>query len=191
MQQAGELYAKNAASKDGQFHSQAALAAAKLLRAQVGLEQELKRPAGEFQGLSVADTIAKCVILGHAKGANAIRNDLKVSDKHFCWIRLRALAAKRDWEGVVALADEKKPPIGCAGRPQEHRAAGAPSSHPPVLRDAAGRGECVLPSAPAPASAPGPARAQVPPLCRDRVRREGTEARALEAHLEAPRRVVG
>lgn len=112
MQQAGELYAKSAASKDGQFFSQAALAASKLLRAQLALEAESKRP-GEFQGLSAADTIAKCVISGNLKAANGLKNDFKVSDKHFCWIRLRALAARRDWEGVVALADENKPPIGC------------------------------------------------------------------------------
>lgn len=115
MQQAGDLYAKSTASKDGQFFSQAALSAAKLLRAQLQLEAESPRRAGEaYQGLSVADTIAKCVVSGNTKAANALKNDFKVSDKHFCWIRLRALAAKRDWEGVVALAEEKKPPIGCA-----------------------------------------------------------------------------
>ena len=73
--QAGELYGKSS-GKDGAFAAAAAADAARLLRAQIDLENEA-RQKGAYQGLSVADTIAKAVLAGNTRAVAALRSDFK------------------------------------------------------------------------------------------------------------------
>ncbi|KAI9312452.1 Vps16, C-terminal region-domain-containing protein [Dichotomocladium elegans] len=81
----------------------------KLLQLQTQLEKDTHQP---FAGLSVSETIYKCTVLGqHAKASKA-RNDFKVPDKRYWWIRLRALVEVRDWENLEKLSKSKKSPIG-------------------------------------------------------------------------------
>ncbi len=50
--------------------------------------------------------------LGHHKQAAALRKQFSVSDRHFWWLKVRALAESRAWEALDAFAAEKKSPIG-------------------------------------------------------------------------------
>ncbi|KAG8959165.1 hypothetical protein FRC03_008376 [Tulasnella sp. 419] len=84
---------------------------AKLLALQQQLEKESNGKI-DFYGLSVSDTIRKCIVNGMNKRAEGIRGAWKVSDKRFWYIKLYALTEARDFEGLDVFAKSKKPPIG-------------------------------------------------------------------------------
>ena len=110
LQQAGELHGKSTA-KDAPFAAAAAGEASRLLKAQLELEAEAKA-AGTYCGLTLADTIARCIAAGNGRAVASLRSDFKMSDRLFAWVRLRAYAAARDWDAVLALAEERKMPLG-------------------------------------------------------------------------------
>jgi hypothetical protein len=96
--------------------------AARLTEEQLRLlltQRELELSSGEaLFGLSVAATISKLLSLGdlYSKAANKLRNDFKVSDKKWWWLRLRAISQNQDllvkFSQLERLAKEKKSPIG-------------------------------------------------------------------------------
>jgi len=83
----------------------------RLLSFQQALEKE---SAGkiDFVGLSVNETIRKCLVNSMAKRAEKVRSDWKVPDKRFWYIKLYALAEIRDFEGLDTFARSKRSPIG-------------------------------------------------------------------------------
>ncbi|KAK4687137.1 vacuolar protein sorting-associated protein 16, partial [Tremellales sp. Uapishka_1] len=97
--------------KDRAFESKMVDDAQRLLTLQVAYEKELENKF-QFMGLSVNDFISKLVLEGFGKRAERVRVDWKVSDKRWWWIKLKALAANKDWEGLEAFARSKKSPIG-------------------------------------------------------------------------------
>jgi hypothetical protein len=104
----------------------------RLLGFQAALEKEEGGRPG-MVGLSLNETIRQCFIRGNVKKAEKLRGDWKVPDKRY-WrcagvrshmhalpaltracahsIRISALIATRDWEGLWTFAGSKKSPVG-------------------------------------------------------------------------------
>ncbi|KAI7522925.1 vacuolar protein sorting-associated protein 16, partial [Hortaea werneckii] len=83
--------------------------AQKLLRFQEAFEKDLD---DRFVGLSVNQTMSKLIRAGHAKRAQKVQSEFKVSEKTYWWTRLRALVSKRDWRELEDLGKVRKSPIG-------------------------------------------------------------------------------
>ncbi|RSH95606.1 hypothetical protein EHS25_000698 [Saitozyma podzolica] len=83
----------------------------RLLTLQLAYERELDHKFS-FVGLSVNDFIFVLLTSGFGKRAERVRSDWKVGDKRWWWLKIRALAHVRDWEGLEAFAKSKKSPIG-------------------------------------------------------------------------------
>ncbi|KAI0266050.1 vacuolar assembling/sorting protein VPS16 [Gloeopeniophorella convolvens] len=83
----------------------------KLLAFQQTLEKEASERI-EFFGLSVDETIKKCLLNGMSKRADKLKSDFKVPDKRFWYLKLHALTATRDFEGLDTFARSKRSPIG-------------------------------------------------------------------------------
>lgn len=60
----------------------------KLLGAQLSLEKDLGQ---SFVGLPVSETITKLLLIGNTNKAAKIKSDFKVSEKRFCWLRLKVI----------------------------------------------------------------------------------------------------
>lgn len=65
-----------------------------------------------FAGLTLAETISQLLGDGFNKRAERVRADFRVPDKRWWWLKLKALAATQNWEGLEAFAKSKKSPIG-------------------------------------------------------------------------------
>ncbi len=107
--------------------------AQRLLSLQLAYERELEHNFS-FAGLSVNDFITRLLIEGFGKRAERVRVDWKVGDKRsvgfasashgisiaianmemfrWWWLKLKALAVNKDWEGLETFAKSKKSPIG-------------------------------------------------------------------------------
>jgi hypothetical protein len=102
--------------------------AKRLLALQIAYEKELEYKF-QFIGLSVNDFIYTLLSEGFGKRAEKVRADWRVPDKRlvvllkvgskvkktdgrFWWIKIKALARNKDWEGMEAFAKSKKSPIG-------------------------------------------------------------------------------
>lgn len=83
----------------------------RLLQLQQTYERELEHKF-RFSGLSVDEFISSLLREGFSKRAERVRVDWKVPDKRWYWVKLKALASNRDWEGLEAFAKSKKSPIG-------------------------------------------------------------------------------
>jgi len=83
----------------------------RLLSLQLAFERELENKFA-FAGLSINDFIFRLLTEGFGKRAERVRVDWKVPDKRWWWIKLKALAHIRDWEGLESFAKSKKSPIG-------------------------------------------------------------------------------
>lgn len=70
-------------------HSFQARAAAEFVKLR-HLQAELERETGQacFLGLSVADTLRQCVLLGNQRAATKVRQEFGVTDKRFWWIKV-------------------------------------------------------------------------------------------------------
>ncbi|CAG8563812.1 1119_t:CDS:2, partial [Acaulospora colombiana] len=95
--------------KEHAFEAKAIDEHIKLLQVQSQLEKELEQP---FVGLSLSETLHKCITLNHSSKANKLKSDFKVPDKRFWWIKLKALVEMRGWDELDKLAKSKKSPIG-------------------------------------------------------------------------------
>ena len=104
---------------------------ARLLTFQQQLEHETDGKVAFF-GLNLNETIKTCILNGLAKRADKIKSDFKVPDKRsvqpgplplmsaercgvthrFWYLKLYALTAARDFEGLDAFAKAKRSPIG-------------------------------------------------------------------------------
>ncbi|KAJ1344239.1 hypothetical protein BSLG_001379 [Batrachochytrium salamandrivorans] len=88
--------------KESTFETKSLEDHSKLLQLQATFERELSGQT--FTDLSVADSIYKCLILGHNSRALKIKNDLKVDDKRFSWLELRAIIQTENWEALDKFA---------------------------------------------------------------------------------------
>ena len=97
-----EMYGR---SKEKVAHAKACDEAASLLSAQ----RELEQATGErLIGTSLAETVLSALRLGNMKVAKRLQGDFKMGDKHFTWLRVRALSEARDWEGMDRLSRERR-----------------------------------------------------------------------------------
>ena len=81
----------------------------KLMKQQKLLEEKYARA---FYGFSLHDTVKELLILGDIKCAEKVRNDSKMSDKHFWYLRIDVLASNYQWEELEKFAKSKKSPVG-------------------------------------------------------------------------------
>jgi len=77
-------------------------------------------------GLSLAETAYTLLRDGLPKPAAKLRADFRLSDRHWAWLRARAAVALRDWDGLYAQAEEKKPGTGHAALVELALDGGAP-----------------------------------------------------------------
>ncbi|KAI0918848.1 hypothetical protein AcV7_006962 [Taiwanofungus camphoratus] len=84
---------------------------ARLLNVQLQLEKEADGKISFF-GLSINETIRTCLTNGMSKRADKLKSDFKVPDKRFWYVKLQALTAVRDFEGLEAFARSRRSPIG-------------------------------------------------------------------------------
>lgn len=96
-------------SKEFTFQAKALDESQKLLRMQYAFEGDV---APGFVGLSVNETIYKLLLQGHNKRGQKVRDEFKVTEKTWWWIRLRALVRKRDWNELEEIGKGRKSPIG-------------------------------------------------------------------------------
>ncbi|KZO95381.1 vacuolar protein sorting-associated protein 16 [Calocera viscosa TUFC12733] len=105
---AGKFFSED---KDRAFEARMMDEHAKLLLLQQTLEKDADGRV-QFIGLSVNETIHKCITTGQSKKADRVKGDWKVPDKRFWYIKLHALTEARDWESLDAFAKQKRSPIG-------------------------------------------------------------------------------
>ncbi|KAJ3018065.1 UNVERIFIED_CONTAM: hypothetical protein HDU68_011345 [Siphonaria sp. JEL0065] len=84
-------------SKDRGFEAKAVEDQIKLLQIQVTLERETGQG---FCDLTVSETIYKCLVLGHVNRAAKVKTDLKVPEKRYLWLKVKALVEQRNWEAL-------------------------------------------------------------------------------------------
>ena len=77
---------------------------------------------------SVSDAIRLAVKAGDIGLSLKIKADFKVPEKRYCWTRIRAHAAKRDWAALERFSREKFPSVGFMPFVEECVAAGAPEA---------------------------------------------------------------
>ncbi|CAI2176411.1 4285_t:CDS:10 [Funneliformis geosporum] len=82
--------------KEHAFEAKAIDEYIKLLHTQSQLEKEI--PHQQLVGLSLNDTVHKCITTNHSNKANKLKSDFKIPDKRFWWIKLKALVEMRDWD---------------------------------------------------------------------------------------------
>lgn len=107
LQEASQKYGQ---CRDMAWQAKAAAEAALLLKEQLKLERDTGQAL--FVGLSLADTLTTCFRLGHARAAASLRKTFSVPEARWYWLKLTALAAAHDWEGLDAFAAERRSPIG-------------------------------------------------------------------------------
>lgn len=98
--------------------------AAALLKEQSRLERETGQAL--FVGLSLADTIATCLRLGHTKAAASLRKAFSVPEPRWAWIKLRVAAEAADWPALELLGAERRPAIPLEALAEAAATAGAP-----------------------------------------------------------------
>ncbi|KAK4369093.1 hypothetical protein RND71_012885 [Anisodus tanguticus] len=107
IEKAQRLFAE---TKEYVFESKAAEEHAKLLRMQHELEVTTKQAI--FVDSSISDTIRTCIVLGNHRAAVKVKTEFKVSEKRWYWLKVFALATKRDWDSLEKFSNERRPPIG-------------------------------------------------------------------------------
>lgn len=81
----------------------------RLLKLQLVLERDYDQ---EFVGKSVSETISGLVLIAQNNRAQKVKDDFKVPDKRFWWVKIQALVVRRDWDELYKFAKSKKSPIG-------------------------------------------------------------------------------
>ncbi|CAA6661340.1 unnamed protein product [Spirodela intermedia] len=105
IEQAHKLFSE---TKEHAFESKAAEEHAKLLKVQHELEVSTKQAI--FVDSSISDTICTCIVLGNHRAATRVKQDFKVSEKRWYWLKSSALATIRDWDALEKFSKEKRPP---------------------------------------------------------------------------------
>lgn len=97
--------------KSKSFEAKALEEQHRLLALQEQLEKDYEQHP--FVGLSVSDTISALLKISQNSKALKIKDEFKIPDKRFWWIKLYALIARREWDTLYKFANQsKKSPIG-------------------------------------------------------------------------------
>ncbi|KIJ59378.1 hypothetical protein HYDPIDRAFT_118596 [Hydnomerulius pinastri MD-312] len=97
--------------KDRSFEAKMMDENARLLAMQQQLEKDSDGKV-QFFGQSVSETIRTCLMNKMGKKADKVKAEFKVPDKRFWYIKLHALTALRDFDGLDTFARSKRSPIG-------------------------------------------------------------------------------
>lgn len=86
--------------------------ARKLLKQQQVLSEKYSSQATQFYGLSVHDTIKQLLNIGDIKLADKMKNEYKIPDRRYWWIRIEVYADHFQWDELDKFSKSKKSPIG-------------------------------------------------------------------------------
>lgn len=79
----------------------------------ISTQRQLEESYGiDLVGKSTTDTISSLLKLPQVSQAQKLSNKLGISDRHFWWLRLRALVDRREFDAMWELGQQKKSPIG-------------------------------------------------------------------------------
>ncbi|XP_055851662.1 vacuolar protein sorting-associated protein 16 homolog isoform X1 [Episyrphus balteatus] len=84
----------------------------KILKLQKALNQKLRSTGVELCSETIHDTVLKLLRLGELKEAEKIKNDYKIPERRYWWMRVQTLAEKGKFEELEKLSKSKKSPIG-------------------------------------------------------------------------------
>lgn len=68
--------------------------------------------APQLLGLSVHNTIRQLLTLGDLKQAEKLKNEYKVQDRRFWWLRIQVMSEHFQWDELERFSKSKKSPIG-------------------------------------------------------------------------------
>lgn len=94
------------------MHTKALSEASVLLKMQEAFDRDITDSSGSYVGLSVNETMFRLIRSGYGKRAQKVRDEFKVAEKTWWWVRLRALVAARLWGDVEEIGKNRKSPIG-------------------------------------------------------------------------------
>nr|XP_023028466.1 vacuolar protein sorting-associated protein 16 homolog [Leptinotarsa decemlineata] len=86
----------------------------KLMRFQRDLEEKIPGTKNKFVGKSVHDTCQLLLEMNELKLAEKFKNDFKIPDKRYWWLRIMCLAKQKEWTELEKFSKIKKSPIGYA-----------------------------------------------------------------------------
>lgn len=95
-------------SKSQENYASLAEDANKILKAQLVLEDKV---GSTFAGRSLNETILGLIMSKEQKLAEKLKNDFKVSEKRWTWLRIQALSKTRSWPELKKLLKSKKLPV--------------------------------------------------------------------------------
>lgn len=96
-------------SKEKSFEVKAIEEQSKLLKLQAQLELDYD---STFVGQTVSQTISTLLSMSQHSRAVKVKDEFKVPERRFYWIKLQAYIARRDWDELHKFARAKKSPIG-------------------------------------------------------------------------------
>lgn len=76
------------------------------------LQKELEKRDRRFLGLSLHETVQQLLTIGDIKQAEKVKNDFKMPDRRYWWLRLQVLAQQGKWDEIEKFSKTKKSPIG-------------------------------------------------------------------------------
>lgn len=65
----------------------------------------------QLKGLSLLDTL-EMLLINSEKDADLLKNDFKISDKRFWWVKIQAYAKKNAWTQLLEFGRKPASPIG-------------------------------------------------------------------------------
>ncbi|XP_022919610.2 vacuolar protein sorting-associated protein 16 homolog [Onthophagus taurus] len=83
----------------------------KLIKKQKSYEEKYHK---DFNGKSIHDTCKLLLDMNELKEAEKFKNEYKIPDKRFWWLKIQSLADNECWDDLDLLARSKKSPIGYA-----------------------------------------------------------------------------
>ncbi|XP_055906009.1 vacuolar protein sorting-associated protein 16 homolog [Eupeodes corollae] len=86
----------------------------KILKLQKALNQKLRNTHSgvELCGETIHDTVLKLLRLGELKEAERIKNDYKIPERRYWWMRIQTLSEKGNFVELEKFSKSKKSPIG-------------------------------------------------------------------------------
>ncbi|CAH1109343.1 unnamed protein product [Psylliodes chrysocephalus] len=86
----------------------------KLIRFQRDVEDKVPNAKNKFIGKSVQDTCKTLLEMKETKLAEKFKNDFKIPDRRYWWLKINSLAKHNDWIELEKFSKLKKSPIGYA-----------------------------------------------------------------------------
>lgn len=104
--------AEGPASLDAEFCADATAAEVELLQAQIALDEKWPSATSRFSGRSLVDTLCRLIEVGEILEADNLHSKMKMSDRRYWRIKVRALADSGKFEDLNMLATHRTSPIG-------------------------------------------------------------------------------